>query len=48
MMMAPVRLANATSCVSCSRVAALPVGLLGEQKKMMSALAAAFLASCEC
>jgi hypothetical protein len=43
MMMAPVRLANATSSVSCDRVAALPVGLLGEQKKMMSAAAAAFL-----
>lgn len=25
-----------TSSVSCSRVAAAPVGLLGEQKKMMS------------
>jgi len=41
MISAPVRLANATSCVSCSRVAALPVGLLGLQKKITSAPSAA-------
>lgn len=34
--MDPFFLANATSCSSCWRVAAAPVGLLGEQKKMMS------------
>ena len=36
MMMDPFFLAKATSSVSCSRVAAAPVGLFGEQKKMMS------------
>lgn len=35
-MMLPFLRANSTSWVSCSRVAAAPVGLLGEQKKMMS------------
>jgi len=34
--MDPVSLACATSSSSCARVAAAPVGLLGEQKKMMS------------
>ena len=38
--MLPLRRANATSSVSCARVAAAPVGLLGEQKKMMSVRAA--------
>ena len=36
-MMLPFFLANATSSCSCARVAAAPVGLFGEQKKMMSA-----------
>lgn len=35
-MMLPFFLAKDTSSVSCCRVAAAPVGLLGEQKKMMS------------
>ena len=35
-MMLPFFLAKATKSVSCCRVAALPVGLFGEQKKMMS------------
>ena len=34
--MEPFLRAKATSSVSCARVAAAPVGLLGEQKKMMS------------
>lgn len=34
----PFFLAKATSSFSCCRVAAAPVGLLGEQKKMMSVL----------
>ena len=36
MMMEPFFLAKATNSVSCLRVAAAPVGLLGEQKKMRS------------
>ena len=35
-MMDPFLRANSTSSVSCWRVAAAPVGLFGEQKKMMS------------
>jgi hypothetical protein len=35
-MMLPFFLANATNSSSCARVAAAPVGLLGEQKKMRS------------
>lgn len=35
-MMLPFLRAKATSSSSCFRVAAAPVGLLGEQKKMMS------------
>jgi hypothetical protein len=34
--MLPFFLANSTRAVSCARLAAAPVGLLGEQKKMMS------------
>ena len=34
--MDPFLRANATSSVNCLRVAAAPVGLLGEQKKMTS------------
>lgn len=33
----PLEVANSTSCCSCSLVAAAPVGLFGEQKKMRSA-----------
>ena len=42
MMIEPFFLAKATSSVSCLRVAAAPVGLFGEQKKMMSVRLACF------
>lgn len=38
----PFFLANATRSVSCLRVAAAPVGLFGEQKKMRSVRLACF------
>ena len=38
MIMDPFSFAKSTSCFSCCLVAALPVGLFGEQKKITSAL----------
>jgi len=38
MMIEPFAFANSTSCSSCCRDAALPVGLFGEQKKIKSVL----------